>query len=109
WLRMVLAEALQRMERGCNASENRHIWRIFQTRIIQPALEGAEPMAYDNLVQEFGLKSPSQATNALATGKRMFARHLRSVIAEYETGDEAVRAELDALQNFLKTSFQFKA
>ena len=101
WLRMLLAEALEAMERSCAASDNNHIWKIFQTRIIQPALEGAEPMPYETLVAEFGLKSPSQATNALATAKRMFARHLRAVIAQYEQGDQAIRAELDELQLFL--------
>jgi DNA-directed RNA polymerase specialized sigma24 family protein len=101
WLRMLLAEALQQMERSCAASENAHIWHIFQNRIIQPALEGIQPMAYEEMVTKFGFRSPSQATNALATAKRMFARHLRSVIAQYETGDHAVRAEIDALQLFL--------
>src|SRR6266478_2816447 len=101
WLRMLLSEALGQMERGCNASETIHIWKIFQTRVIQPALEGTEPISYESLVAQFGLKSPSQATNALATGKRMFARHLRSVVAQYETGDAAIRAEIDALQLFL--------
>lgn len=101
WLRMLLSEALEQMERGCSVSENSHIWKIFQTRVIQPALEGSEPISYETLVGQFGLKSPSQATNALATGKRMFARHLRAVVAQYETGDQAVRAELEALKLFL--------
>jgi len=103
WLRMLLSEALKQMERSCNASENVHIWKIFQMRVIQPVLEGCEPISYEKLVAEFGLKSPSQATNALATGKRMFARHLRAVVAQYETGDQAIRAELEALKIFLQT------
>src|SRR5215203_1878640 len=68
WLRMLLAEALQQMERSCAVSENSHIWKIFQTRIIQPAFECVDPMPYESLVAQFGFKSPSQATNALATG-----------------------------------------
>ncbi len=101
WLRMLLAEALERMERACVVSENNHIWKIFQTRLLQPTLEGAEPLSYEDLVAQFGFKSPSQATNALGTAKRMFARHLRDVVAQYETGDQAVRAEIDALRHFL--------
>jgi DNA-directed RNA polymerase specialized sigma24 family protein len=101
WLRMLLMDALGRMERSCAVSESTHIWKIFQSRIIQPMLEGTEPMPYDLLVAQFGLKSPAQATNALATGKRMFARHFRDVIAQYEQGDAAVRAEIDALGQFL--------
>jgi predicted component of type VI protein secretion system len=89
------------MERGCAVSGCSHIWEIFQCRLLRPSLEGVEPLSYEELVARYGLKSPAQATNALASGKRMFARHLRDVIAQYETGDQAVRAELDALRLFL--------
>ena len=102
WLQMLLAETLDRMKQGCLASENNHIWKIFEARVVRPALEGVEPLPYERVVAEFGLKSPAQATNALATGKRMFARHLREVIAQYEAGDKAVRAELDSLRLFLE-------
>src|SRR5205809_718953 len=101
WLRTLLAETLQRMERSCAISDSAHIWKIFESRVLQPNLEGTEPMPYEQLVAQFGLKSPSQATNALATAKRMFARHLRDVIAQYESGDQAVRAEIEALRDFL--------
>ena len=101
WLRMLLTEALQRMERGCGASGNEQAWKIFEARLLRPMLEGAAPVSYEYLVTEFHLRSPNQATNALATAKRMFARHLRDVIAQYETGDLAVRAEMDALKVFL--------
>jgi RNA polymerase sigma-70 factor (ECF subfamily) len=101
WLKMVLTGALEQMERSCAVSENTHIWKIFQSRVVQPVLEGTEPLPYDQLVVQFGLKSPAQATNALATGKRMFARHLRAVVAQYERGDQAIRAEIDALKLLL--------
>ena len=103
WLRSLLGEALARMERGCAVSDCTHIWEIFQSRLLRPSLEGVAPLSYEELIAKFGLKSPAQATNALASGKRMFARHLRDVIAQYETGDQAVRAELDALKLFLAT------
>ncbi len=101
WLQTVLAETLERMEKACEVSENQHLWRIFQARMVQPILEGTRAPAYEELVARFGFKSPAQATNALATAKRMFARHLRDVIAQYETGDQAIRAELDAFRVFL--------
>jgi len=101
WLRLLLVEALQRMERGCVASGNEQTWKIFQARLLRPTLEGVAPLSYEFLVAQFHLRSPSQATNALATGKRMFARHLRDVVAQYEKGDQAVRAEMDALRMFL--------
>ena len=101
WLQMLLAETLERMKQGCAVSQSEHIWRIFEVRVLRPALEGLAPPPYEELVAKFGLKWPAQATNALATGKRMFARHLRAVIAQYENGDQAVRAEIDSLRLFL--------
>ena len=101
WLQMLLSETLEKMKQACAASDSNHIWKIFEVRILRPALEGIEPPPYEELVAQFGLRSPAQATNALATGKRMFARHLRAVIAQYETGDKAVRAEIDSLRLFL--------
>src|SRR6266568_3712392 len=85
WLQMLLAQTLERMKQSCAVCENNHIWKIFEMRVLRPALEGVEAPPYEKLVTEFGLRSPAQATNALATGKRMFARHLRTVIAQYET------------------------
>jgi RNA polymerase sigma-70 factor (ECF subfamily) len=104
WLQTVLAETLERMEKGCEISENGHLWKIFQARMLQPILEGTKAPAYEELVERFGFKSPAQATNALATAKRMFARHLRDVVAQYETGDQAIKAELDAFRVFLDKS-----
>ncbi len=101
WLQMLLTETLQQMRKGCAASENNHVWKIFDKRIVRPSLEGGAPPPYEELVAQCGLKSPAQATNALATGKRMFVRHLREVVAQYETGDRAVRSEIEALRVFL--------
>ena len=101
WLQTLLTEALDQMEKSCAVSECTHIWQIFQARLLRPALEGIEPLPYDEVIARFGFKSPAQAPNALATAKRMFARHLRAVIAQYETGDAAVRAEMDSLRLLL--------
>ncbi len=102
WMQMLLSETLEQMQKACAASETMHVWEIFQIRVVQPALEGTQPPPYEELVAKFGFQSPAQATNALATGKRMFARHLRAVVARYEAGDKAVRAEIDSLRTFLE-------
>ncbi len=103
WLKMLLTEALEQMEKSCAGADNQRIWSLFQVRVVQPALQGAKAPPYEELVGRFGFKSPAQATNALTTAKRMFERHLRAVVAQYESGDSAVRAEIDALRMFLNT------
>ena len=99
WAREVLAEAVRRMEAQCRADARPDLWDVFRCRVLDPALEGAEPLPYDQFVSTFGLKTPAQAANALVTAKRMFARVLRSVVAEYADGAAADQeiAELRAI------------
>ena len=75
-------------ERNVEREGRTDLWKLFEGRILRPALDGAEPVAYEQLVTELGYKSPSQAWNALVTVKRMFERSLRSVIREYVGDDD---------------------
>jgi hypothetical protein len=59
-------------------------------------------MAYGELVTKFDFRSPAQATNALATAKRAFIRHLRGVVEEYEQSQKDVLTEVEAIQVLLK-------
>lgn len=106
WARAVLAETLRRMEADCKdpkADQPRrgHIWELFRLRIIEPALHDAEPPAYDQLIERFGLKSPMDASNTLLSGKRIFKAHLGFVIREYAGKDAATAAEIREIENFL--------
>ena len=97
WARQVLDHATTLMRQQCEADGRADVWGVFHARILQPALEGAEPVAYDELVKMFELASPDQASNVLVTGKRMFARCLRDAVAEY-ADDEEIEQELRELK-----------
>jgi hypothetical protein len=106
WTRAILAEVLKRMEADCQAPGKEqprrgYIWEIFRLRLLQPALEDAEPVGYDEIVRRFAIISPFDAQNMLATAKRIFTRHLDSVVGEYESGEEAVKLEIEAIKQFL--------
>ncbi|MBN2292491.1 MAG: sigma-70 family RNA polymerase sigma factor [Pirellulales bacterium] len=101
WARRVLAETIERMRDECNRSERMDVWNVFDARLFGPVLRGSEPMDYDELVERFGLTSPSQAANLLVTAKRMFARVLRAVVAEYASNDEEIEAEIAELKSIL--------
>ena len=106
WARAILAETLERMEADCRAPgkdqpRRSRIWEIFQLRLAQPALEGLEPVAYEELVSRLELVSPFDAQNMLATAKRIFTRHMEAVVSEYEKSGEAIRRELEELKRFL--------
>ena len=106
WERTVLAETLQRMEADCKslAADQPHrsyIWEMFRIRLLEPLLDDAAQVPYDQLIQKFELRSPSDASNLLLSAKRIFKMHLNRVIKDYSQQDAATAAEIEALEEFL--------
>jgi hypothetical protein len=106
WIRAVLAETLRRMEADCRdaaADQPRRgfIWEMFRIRLIDPVLNDAPQTPYEELIERFGLKSPTDASNMLLSAKRMFKLHLARVIKDYAEQDAATAAEIQALEDFV--------
>ena len=101
WARGVIDQALEQVRRECEASGRTDLWGVFECRIVAPILEGAEPPSYHELVERFGFRSPTQASNALTTAKRMYARALRNVVAEYAGNNLEIESEIDDLRKIL--------
>jgi RNA polymerase sigma-70 factor (ECF subfamily) len=101
WARQVLAETLRRMQARCEASGREDLWRLFQLRFAKPILEQADPAPYEDIIREFGFRSPLDVSNSMTTAKRMFARHLRSVVGEYCADQEEVEEEIRGLMEIL--------
>ncbi len=101
WARQVLSAALERMRRECEAQGRTTLWRLFETRILAPLLDGETPVPYGILVRRFGLRSPSEASNLLITARRMFVRNLKAVVGETVADDRCVDAEILALKRAL--------
>ena len=101
WARQVLARTLDRMRDECRPNERRVIWEVFEARVLGPILDQTDPMPYEQLVERFGLRSPSEASNLLITAKRIFARVLHSVVRETVTADRDVEAEILELKRVL--------
>lgn len=97
WARQIINESLRRVQAECEATGRAAFWQLFELRVVGPMLDGVEPPPYDELVRRFGFQSPTQASNALLTAKRMFARALREVVAEYDDPE----AELNELRMIL--------
>ncbi len=101
WARGVILEALRRVREQCEATGRGDLWGVFECRVVRPSLENEEPPDYRELVTRFGFQSPTQASNALTTAKRMYARALREVVAEYAEGEEEIESEIEDLQKIL--------
>lgn len=106
WVRTVLAETLKRMETDCRDAaldqpRRTFIWEMFQVRLLDPIFNDTEPPPYSELIRRFGLVSPTDASNLLLSGKRIFKSHLNRVIQEYSGRDAATAAEINALEEFV--------
>jgi RNA polymerase sigma-70 factor (ECF subfamily) len=101
WAKELIAEALRRMEVECARSHRPDLWTIFQGRVMRPSFENQPPIEYDRLVLQLGLEAPLQACHLLSTAKRMFARNLRAVAAEYAGLGNDADAEIEDLRNTL--------
>ena len=101
WARQVVHEALDRMKRHCHTLGRHDLWEIFDFRVLKPNLEGNAAPSYAALMRQFSFETPTQASNAVITAKRMFVRSLRGVIAEYEPDEERIEAEIMDLRRII--------
>jgi len=101
WAQAALDSALLNMRRECETSSRMDIWGVFEGRLLSAVLKDSPETGYEKLIQRFGFKSPSHAFNVLNTAKRMFKRHLRSVIAEYARDSSEIEEELGELKGRL--------
>jgi DNA-directed RNA polymerase specialized sigma24 family protein len=101
WSREMVAEAKRRMRAECERANRMDVWAIFSERILGPVEDGTSPRSYEQLAGSLELNSSMQASNLLITGKRAFARVLRSLIAEYVEDEAMIDEEIGDLMHAL--------
>ncbi len=101
WAQQTVNEALRRMQTRCESQDLGKVWRVFELRIVGPVLGTGKPPPYEQLVRELGFESPSQASNALITAKRMFKRVLREVVRDTVDSERQTEVEVRELRGIL--------
>jgi DNA-directed RNA polymerase specialized sigma24 family protein len=101
WAHEIIVEALGRVKAECTTSGRSAYWSVFDCRLVAPILDGVEPLPYEQMVEKFGFRSPTEASNALVTAKRMFVRALRAVVAEYASDNDGIDKEIEELRAIL--------
>jgi hypothetical protein len=101
WSQVVITGTLLNMRNECYSAGRHATWEIFVERCLEPELAESTPTPYEDLIQRHDLDSPSDAFNLLASAKRMFQRHMRTVVAEYAGSNAEIDEELDYLHRKL--------
>ncbi len=83
WRNVVIAGALLDMRTKCLRNGREDLWRVYLERLLLPAAEGAAPLSYEAMIQDYQLASPSQAFSLLNTAKRVFDRHYNRVLEAF--------------------------
>jgi len=101
WARVVIKEALTRVQAQCEESGRPQVWEILEGRVLRPTLGLEAPIPYDELVRRLGVRSPGEAHNLLVTAKRMVVRQLGDVVGEYASDTAEVQDEIGDLLKIL--------
>jgi len=97
WIKQLVQDALRLMEADCRNRGRTDMWKVFQLRVVEPLFGDAEPAHYEQIIQQFGLKTPREAINLLANAKRCFTKNLRLAVGKYVDNDEDIEAEISDL------------
>jgi hypothetical protein len=103
WARELIAEALRRMQGECHQSQRMNMWTVFEGRVVAPAFESKPAVDYATLVEQLQLATPLEGCRLLTNAKRMFARTLRAVAAEYAGDDSNADQEIEQLRRILSS------
>jgi DNA-directed RNA polymerase specialized sigma24 family protein len=104
WALRVMDITVERMQTECRSTERPDIYEVFEGRLLRPFLMGEPAVDYEFYLSKFPKRFETHPSNLLTTGKRMFARMLRSVIREYVRHEDQVDEEIEALIAILSAS-----
>jgi DNA-directed RNA polymerase specialized sigma24 family protein len=104
WARTLIHGVTEAMREQCAATGRADVWAVFEGRVLAEIFEDRPPVSYEQLAARFGLQSPAQAANLLITAKRMYARLLRTAVAEYEPDEARIDAEIADLRRLLSVA-----
>lgn len=93
----VIAQVLAKMKQECETEDQPKRWKVFEDRVVSPALDGVDPPSYVSMAEELGLDGEKAAMNLLVTAKRQFTRLLTRHVRDYVTRNPDIDHYIEAV------------
>jgi len=101
WAVQLLQEVLTELRERCARDGKSVHWELFQARVLDPIITGADPVPLSELCKRFGVATAVKAENMIVTIKRRFQAAMKDRVREYVASDEEVEEEIRDLMAIL--------
>ncbi|MFO0893818.1 MAG: hypothetical protein U0574_02540 [Phycisphaerales bacterium] len=102
WVAVLLRDAAEALRRELEASGRQEAWRLFEVRVLRPALSGGPTPSLEQSMIEAGAASRGQASHWLACAKRRFATLVMNAAGVTSGEPDRCRDELADLLSLLR-------
>jgi len=106
WGREVIAQALEQLKEECEIANRLDIWKVFECRLLRPALYGQSAGPCEELADQLALANETKVSNLLITAKRAFNRTLQSIVSKYAAPGEILSEIRELQKSFDLTSLK---
>ena len=101
WALQLLGNVLTNVREQCAQDGMGVHWKLFEVRVLDPIISGAEPVPLSELCRRLGVATPVKAENMIVTVRRRFQTAMRNRVREYVISDEEVELEIHDLMAIL--------
>ena len=101
WMSALMDQVLETVRIGCRDEGLETHWHVFNDKVVQPILNGVDPLPLADLCARYGIADPRQASNMIVTVKRRFRSALREHVRTTVIAEEQVDDELAEILRFL--------
>ncbi len=101
WASALVGKVLAQVQADCHRRDQLQHWQVFEARVLQPIMEGADTPGLDELAQRLGIGSAKQASDMIITVKRKFRSALRKEISGTVETQDQIEEELANLKEIL--------
>jgi len=94
WASALIDTALEELRAECRQEGRTVHWQLFDARVLQPILRGAQPVQLSELCIRHGIETEHQASDAVAAVKHRFRsilwRHVRLLVGSEAEADQEI-------------------